>query len=151
MAARTMLIVIGITVVFGAALVTAAASATDSSRAGAAQPGRAGVGSATSKAATTKVARARTETKRAGSRDQIYVAPFAQHPITTRLYIYAPGPIGSGAVSGATGDSCETSGSDCTDEELCEFWGMNCPDGGISSLPSGARVAGASDQGAAIR
>ena len=43
---------------------------------------------------------------------------------TTPLYIYIPGP--SVASSGTSANDCATSGNNCTDQQLCDIWGMNC-------------------------
>ena len=51
-------------------------------------------------------------------------------PVTPRppLYIYVPGYSGP-AVAPDPVDQCESSGVDCTDAQLCEFWGENCSTG----------------------
>ena len=43
---------------------------------------------------------------------------------TTPLYIYVPGP--ALASSGTSANDCATSGNNCTDQQLCDIWGMNC-------------------------
>jgi hypothetical protein len=53
------------------------------------------------------------------------------------LYIYVPGFTGTPSVSPSTND-CESSMVDCTDQQLCEYWGMNCSTGGDQSSPAQA-------------
>ena len=38
-------------------------------------------------------------------------------------YIYIPGPVGQPSTPA---DDCPYSGNNCTDEQLCDIWGMNC-------------------------
>ncbi len=45
-------------------------------------------------------------------------------------YIFVPGPSGQ-ASAGA--DDCATSGNNCTDQQNCDIWGMNCDLVGTSS------------------
>ena len=44
---------------------------------------------------------------------------------TPPLYIFVPGYSGPAVAPGAV-DECESSGVNCTDTQLCEFWGENC-------------------------
>jgi hypothetical protein len=50
------------------------------------------------------------------------------------IYIYAPGPVQApaGAVVDPTTE-CTTYGNDCTDQQACEYWGMNCDQVGDQS------------------
>ena len=103
--------------------------------------------SVTPKLPKTKTANTRAALGYSTGLSQIYLAPFPQYPITTKLYIYSPG-VSSPEV-GSTDDpnSCETSGSNCTDEQLCQFWGINCSLGGIPVLFPNTTIARAPDQG----
>ena len=56
---------------------------------------------------------------------QILAAPFPSYPIVTPRYNYSPGAPPGSAVP-YVGD-CETSGNNCTVQQLCEVWGVNCP------------------------
>ena len=38
-------------------------------------------------------------------------------------YIYIPGPVGQPSTPA---DDCPYSGNNCTDQQLCDIWGMNC-------------------------
>jgi hypothetical protein len=50
----------------------------------------------------------------------------AVYPVT---YIFVPAPLGtSGPV--ADPNECQDSGSNCTDRQACDFWGMNCATAG---------------------
>ena len=51
------------------------------------------------------------------------------------LYIYVPGFTGTPSVSPSTND-CESSMVDCTDQQLCEYWGMNCSTGVAQPSPA---------------
>ena len=52
------------------------------------------------------------------------VAPKVTTKTSSRVLIivstFTPGP------QTMSGDSCEMSGNNCTDQKLCELWGMNC-------------------------
>jgi hypothetical protein len=54
----------------------------------------------------------------------IYTAPFGTSPIVTPGYIYSPGPINPSAY--VDPNECVDTGSNCTDAELCTYWGENC-------------------------
>ena len=41
------------------------------------------------------------------------------------LYIYVSGPA-TLSPSASSSDDCMTSGNNCTDQQLCDIWGMNC-------------------------
>ncbi len=47
----------------------------------------------------------------------------AKNHSTGPIYIHIPGPAGQPS---ASTDDCLASGNNCTDEQLCEIWGMNC-------------------------
>jgi hypothetical protein len=53
-----------------------------------------------------------------------HVAPTVKTKTSSRVLIivsqYTPGP------QAAFGDDCAMSGNNCTDQQLCELWGMNC-------------------------
>ena len=52
------------------------------------------------------------------------VAPKVTTKTTPRvLIIIARLPVGTPI---ATGDDCVLSGNNCTDQQLCDLWGMNC-------------------------
>jgi hypothetical protein len=51
------------------------------------------------------------------------------------LYVYVPPFTGTPSVSDGT-NWCETSMVDCTDQQLCEHWGMNCSTGGDQPSPA---------------
>jgi hypothetical protein len=51
------------------------------------------------------------------------------------LCIYVPPFTGTPTVSDGT-DWCESSMVDCTDQQLCEYWGMNCSTGGDQPSPA---------------
>ena len=51
------------------------------------------------------------------------------------LYIYVPPFTGTPAVSAGT-DWCVSNMVDCTDQQLCETWGLNCSTGGVQSAPA---------------
>lgn len=53
------------------------------------------------------------------------------------LYVYVPPFTGTPSVSDGT-DWCESSMVDCTDQQLCEYWGMNCSTGGDQPSPAQA-------------
>ena len=54
----------------------------------------------------------------------IYTAPFGTSPIVTPGYIYSPGPINPSAY--VDPNECADTGSNCTDAQLCTYWGENC-------------------------
>jgi hypothetical protein len=58
--------------------------------------------------------------------DTVYKAPWPAYPIVTPRYIYQPGFTGVPAPSSVT-DECAEPGDKCADEQLCEYWGTNCP------------------------
>jgi hypothetical protein len=44
------------------------------------------------------------------------------------IYIYIPAPpIGTVAPLPTDPNECEDTGNNCTPQQLCEFWGENCP------------------------
>jgi hypothetical protein len=53
-----------------------------------------------------------------------HVTPKVKTTTSSRVLIivsqYTPGP------QAAFGDDCAMSGNNCTDQQLCELWGMNC-------------------------
>ena len=51
------------------------------------------------------------------------------------IYIYVPPFTGTPAVADGT-DWCQTNMVDCTDQQLCETWGLNCSTGGAQSAPA---------------
>jgi hypothetical protein len=59
-----------------------------------------------------------------GAPQQVYVAPFPSRPITSPRYIYIPANAANVPV---VVEDCESSGNDCSDQELCDIWGLNCP------------------------
>jgi hypothetical protein len=46
----------------------------------------------------------------------------AVHPV---IYIYEPAPATPPSTS-VDPNACEDSGNSCTDQQACEYWGMNC-------------------------
>ena len=54
----------------------------------------------------------------------IYSAPFPSYAITTPRYIYVPA---NAANTPVVVDDCENYGNNCSDQELCDIWGLNCP------------------------
>jgi len=65
-------------------------------------------------------------------------------PVTPRppLYIYVPGYSGP-ALAQDPVDECESSGVNCTDSQLCQYWGENCS---TAIAPSSDTIAPSSDQ-----
>src|SRR5689334_3048512 len=43
------------------------------------------------------------------------------------VYIFVPAPPPSSAAQMPYVDTCVSSGTDCTPQDLCDIWGMNCP------------------------
>jgi hypothetical protein len=43
------------------------------------------------------------------------------------VYIFVPAPPPSSAIQMPYVDVCVSSGTDCTPQDLCDIWGMNCP------------------------
>ena len=76
-----------------------------------------------------------------GEHDVIYVAPFGTTPIFTPHYIYIPAPS-TPPQPYVDGNECEDAGNNCTDAQLCEFWGENC-----GSLPEGIPPSGTAAEG----
>jgi len=73
---------------------------------------------------------ARTKTSRAKTATAIKVAP-------RPLYIYVPGFTGTPASTNPDQtNSCESSMVDCSDQQLCETWGLDCATGGFQSSPA---------------
>jgi hypothetical protein len=68
----------------------------------------------------------------------VYSAPFGSNPIVTPGYIYSPGPINPSAY--VDPNECRDSGSNCTDIELCTYWGENCDI--AAAVPQDAAPAG---------
>jgi hypothetical protein len=68
----------------------------------------------------------------------IYTAPFGTSPIVTPGYIYSPGPINPSAY--VDPNECVDTGSNCTDAELCTYWGENCDV--AAAVPQDASPAG---------
>ena len=54
-----------------------------------------------------------------------YSAPFGSKPIVTPRYIYVPGPTTAPSAY-VDPNECQDNGTNCTDFQLCEFWGENC-------------------------
>ena len=55
-----------------------------------------------------------------------------KHVGTSPLYIVVPGSLGGIATPA---DDCESSGNNCTDQQLCDLWAMNCDLVGLVSTP----------------
>jgi hypothetical protein len=53
-----------------------------------------------------------------------YVAPFPSSPIVTPRYIYVPANAANPPV---VSDTCQNVANNCTNQQLCEIWGQNCP------------------------
>jgi hypothetical protein len=68
----------------------------------------------------------------------VYTAPFATSPIVTPGYIYSPGPINPSAY--VDPNECMDTGSNCTDAQLCTYWGENCDI--AAAIPADATPAG---------
>ncbi len=68
----------------------------------------------------------------------VYTAPFATSPIVTPGYIYSPGPINPSAY--VDPNECLDTGSNCTDVDLCTYWGENCDI--VADVPQDASPAG---------
>ena len=68
----------------------------------------------------------------------IYTAPFGPNPIKTPGYSYSPGPINPSAY--VDPNECAETGSNCTDEQLCTYWGENCD--AITAVPQDASPVG---------
>lgn len=66
-----------------------------------------------------------------GEHDGLYVAPFGPTPIVTPHYVYIPAPA-TPPQPYVDPNECEDNGTNCTDAQLCEFWGENC-----GSFPAG--------------
>jgi hypothetical protein len=73
--------------------------------------------------------------------DVIYVAPFGMTPIFTPHYIYIPAPPTSPQPY-VDPNECEDNGTNCTDAQLCEFWGENCGSFPLGISPSEAPAEG---------
>jgi len=73
----------------------------------------------------TKAARGKTRVS-GTTPDTVYVAPFGSVRIVTPGYIYFPAPAAS-SNAGTDVSDCASTGNGCTDEQLCEIWGENCP------------------------
>ena len=73
--------------------------------------------------------------------DQIYYAPFGTTPIFTRHYIYYPAPP-TPPQPYVDPNECEDNGTNCTDAQLCEFWGENCDSKSQGNAPSEASAEG---------
>jgi hypothetical protein len=43
------------------------------------------------------------------------------------VYVFVPAPPLTSAIQMPYVDACVSSGSDCTPQDLCDIWGMNCP------------------------
>lgn len=43
------------------------------------------------------------------------------------VYIFVPAPPSSSGLQMPDVDICVSSGTDCTPQDLCDIWGMNCP------------------------
>ena len=71
--------------------------------------------------------------------DVIYSAPFSPTSIVTQGYIYAPGPV-AGASTYADPNECQDDGNNCTDQQLCQYWGENC-DSAAADTPALATTA----------
>jgi hypothetical protein len=49
-------------------------------------------------------------------------------PSTGPIYIYIPAPpIGTVAPAAPDPNECQDTGNNCTPQQLCDFWGENCP------------------------
>ena len=66
----------------------------------------------------------KTSTKPAVAQAGMYVAPFPSRPIVTPRYVYLPPDAGNYPVVVV---DCQAGGNDCTDDQLCAYWGVNCP------------------------
>src|SRR5262249_30387348 len=58
--------------------------------------------------------------------DTGFPAPWPASPFVTPHYIYLPGFTGAPVPSSVT-KQCADPGDNCGDEQLCEYWGTNCP------------------------
>jgi hypothetical protein len=54
-----------------------------------------------------------------------HTAPFGSSSIVTPRYIYVPAPA-TAPSSYVDPNECQDNGNDCTDQQLCQFWGENC-------------------------
>jgi hypothetical protein len=70
--------------------------------------------------------------------DVIYTAPFGASPIVTPGYIYSPGAISPSAY--VDPNECADTGGNCTDVELCTYWGENCDI--VAAVPQDAATPG---------
>ncbi len=52
------------------------------------------------------------------------IAPFPSWPIVTPRYIYIPADAANFPV---VVDDCHTNGNNCSDDQLCDYWGVSCP------------------------
>jgi len=60
-----------------------------------------------------------------GAEPGVHRAPFPAWPVSTPRYIYIPAY--SGTVDTTNEPDCATSGDNCTPQQLCDMWGVNCP------------------------
>ena len=63
-----------------------------------------------------------TKTSKASKKTAAKSSKQAVHPV---IYIYQPGPATPPSTV-VDPNECEDSGNSCTDQQACEFWGMNC-------------------------
>jgi len=71
--------------------------------------------------------------------DVIYGAPFGPTSIVAPGYIYAPGPV-AGSSTFVDPNECQDNGDNCTDAQLCQYWGENC-DSMAADTPAPATTA----------
>jgi hypothetical protein len=96
--------------------------------------GHAGVTQAASISAET----ARNSRTGPGPGDTVYTAPWPETPIVTAVYIYQPASAVTPAPLSAA-EACADFGQGCTDEQLCDLWGINCsadPQAGATATPA---------------
>jgi hypothetical protein len=84
--------------------------------------GNHGVKSTLHKAAKKKSVKTKV---RAGAKSGVYTAPFGSKPIVGPRYIYVPAPTTAPSAY-VDPNECQDNGTNCTDPQLCEFWGENC-------------------------
>jgi len=57
--------------------------------------------------------------------DTVFRAPWPAYSIVTPHYIYLPGFTGV-PVPSSVAEECPDPGENCSDEQLCEYWGTTC-------------------------
>ncbi len=74
----------------------------------------------------------------------IYRAPFGPTSIVTPGYIYVPGPA-AGASAYVDPNECQDSGTNCTDNQLCTYWGENCDSSAAEAQSPAAQTVAQND------